>query len=673
MGKLKKYISKWKKLTNDQWVLSTVMGYKIEFDKKPYQRKIPRPIVFNNEEKVLIQKEVSDMLFKGAIKEVPHEENEYISNIFLVKKKNGKYRPVINLKKLNEYVSYNHFKQENLDLILKGIRKDSYFTSLDLTDAYFSISVDKTYRKYLKFVWDKKLYAFQCLPFGLASSPRVFTKVLKVIFSHIRRMGIDSYFYIDDSLLQADNYLGSVQNTEKVQKFIQSVGFDINHEKSNFIPSQRITFLGYIIDSVLFKVFLPDEKVQKIIEMSKMVLKNEKVLIRDVAKLIGLFSSARYAITNAHLFHRYLDIEKTQALVESNGNYNSYMCISDKGKTEVQWWLNNIQIRNGRAIREKSPSHYLHCDASMDGWGTFLDNKSQSTQGRWSLQEQEMHINVLEMKAILFGLTSLCKDTNGVHIQVKSDSSTAVSYINNQGGSVLSLLEITKQIWFWCINRNLFISAVHIPGKDNIIPDNLSRCFKDTSEWKLKVSIFRKILKQFFVPEIDLFASRINKQLDLYVSWYPDPHAWATDAFSFSWHDINPYIFCPFSQIGRVLTKIREDQVRKAIIIVPLWTTQTWFPTLLKLLIASPIQLPQCSDLLTLVHNQQKHPMNKRKLFLIACMVSGDISCTKAFQTELQKSWQILGENPQINNTNMLGGNGYCGVVNDRLIPLLQM
>ncbi|VDI02304.1 Hypothetical predicted protein [Mytilus galloprovincialis] len=127
-------------------------------------------------------------------------------------------------------------------------------------------------------------------------------------------MGIDSYFYIDDSLLQAENFDLAVQNTEKVKTFIESVGFDINIEKSVFIPTNRIIFLGYIIDSVLFKVFLPEEKVRKIIELSNKMLKAHKVSIRSLAQLTGLYSSAHYAVQYAHLFHRYLDLDKTQAL-----------------------------------------------------------------------------------------------------------------------------------------------------------------------------------------------------------------------------------------------------------------------------------------------------------------------------------------------------------------------
>ncbi|CAC5387732.1 unnamed protein product [Mytilus coruscus] len=288
-GILKKNISKWKTLTHDKWVFSTVMGHKIEFDKKPFQGKIPTPIKFNDTAINLIQEEVSELLSKGAIKEVRHGD--------------------------------------------------------------------------------------------------------------------------------AESFSTSVINTKKVQQFIQSVGFNINIEKSVFIPSQRITFLGYIIDSVLFRVFLPEDKIQKIIEISNNVLKPQNILIRHVAQLVGLYSSARYAVTHAHLFHRYLDIDKTRALIKSNKNYNANMIISEERRSYICWWLANVNSENGKLIREDPPSHSLHTDSSMKGWGAFLDKTSCSTQGRWNLDEQNLHINVLELKAIYFGLISLCYHIKDAHVR----------------------------------------------------------------------------------------------------------------------------------------------------------------------------------------------------------------------------------------------------------------
>ena len=89
-----------------------------------------------------------------------------------MKKKNGKFRPVLNLTKLNEFIQYHHFKQEHFSLVITAIERNAYFVSVDLTDAYFSISIHKEHRKYLKFFWKDTLYEFNCLCLGVSSAPR---------------------------------------------------------------------------------------------------------------------------------------------------------------------------------------------------------------------------------------------------------------------------------------------------------------------------------------------------------------------------------------------------------------------------------------------------------------------------------------------------------------------
>lgn len=106
--------------------------------------------------------------------------------------------------------------------------------------------------------------------------------------------------------------------------------------------------------------------------------------------------------------------------------------------------------------------------------------------------------------------------------------------------------------------------------------------------------------------------------------------------------------------MAKVLQKLEDDQVTRALLICPMWTTQIWFPELLESLIDFPLKLPFQKDLLTLAHNNY-HPMNKRKLFLIGCCVSGDNSKRKEFQRKLQKSLQIHGDSPLLNIINIHG------------------
>ena len=100
----------WKVYTSDKWILETVVGYQIEFTQTPFQNRIPREIPFPDDQACLLSQEVDNLLRKGAIKSVPKFDDQFISTIFVVQKKDGTYRSVINLKFLNEFVQYYHFK-----------------------------------------------------------------------------------------------------------------------------------------------------------------------------------------------------------------------------------------------------------------------------------------------------------------------------------------------------------------------------------------------------------------------------------------------------------------------------------------------------------------------------------------------------------------------------------
>ena len=77
------------------------------------------------------------------------------------------------------------------------------------------------------------------------------------------------------------------------------------------------------------------------------------------------------------------------------------------------------------------------------------------------------------------------------------------------------------------IDKGIWLSAAHLPGSQNVQADRASRIFNDQTEWKLDKDIFHRITSQLIKPEVDLFASRLNFELDRYVSWKPDPGALA--------------------------------------------------------------------------------------------------------------------------------------------------
>lgn len=120
-------------------------------------------------------------------------------------------------------------------------------------------------------------------------------------------------------------------------------------------------------------------------------------------------------------------------------------------------------------------------DASTEGRGAVCDQCSAG--GRWSLDEIENHINYLELLAIFLALKSFCMEFSDIHVKIMTDNTCAKAYINNMGGIKSEKMNmLSRKIWFWCMNRNIWISADHVPGKNNVA-DKFSREFNDSVEW----------------------------------------------------------------------------------------------------------------------------------------------------------------------------------------------
>jgi len=252
-------------------------------------------------------------------------------------------------------------------------------------------------------------------------------------------------------------------------------------------------------------------------------------------------------------------------------------------------------------------------------WGGHVEN-GQSTGRDWSAVDTKQHINELELKAAFLTLQCFCKTRNNIHVKLMIDNTTAIACINKFGSVRPKLMMGTQELYEWANDRNIRLTAAHTAGIKNKVADRESRTHNLDTEWCLKKNWFEWIVKQFGLPEVDLFASRINKRLNVYVAWRPDPHASGVDAFSMSWSGIYGYVFPPFSLMTRVLRKV-EDEKATVLLVYPAWETQAWFPRLQKMLVRDPIPLPWDSIMLPQKPGQI-HPL-KVKLKLHVGKISG--------------------------------------------------
>lgn len=142
------------------------------------------------------------------------------------------------------------------------------------------------------------------------------------------------------------------------------------------------------------------------------------------------------------------------------------------------------------------------------------------------------HINILELQAALFGLKSFVEGYKNVYVQLQLDNTTAVAYVNHMGGFKSTELDkVAKELWEWVISRDIWGSAVHIPGLYNVDADEQSGHFQDQHEWCLSTAVFQDIIAEYPELNIYLFASRLTYKCETYCSWKPDPECTFVDAF----------------------------------------------------------------------------------------------------------------------------------------------
>lgn len=622
-GGIKCCLDKWKSITSDPFILAMVQGCTIELEEIPKQHFVPKPYSLSIAERQAASLEIQKLLSKGVIEKTSTIMGDFFSNIFLVPKKNGSYRLILNLKKFNSFVVKHHFKMDTLVSVVQLMTPNCYMASIDLRDAYYSVPIIEDDRKYLKFVWDNETYQFTCLPNGLSCSPRLFTKILKPVYANLHSKGHISVGYIDDSYLQGNTIEACQKNIDDTVELFKSLGFIVHPEKSVLTPSQQLIFLGFILDSVSMRVSPTPEKAANIKASCMTLVRKSFICIRELAETVGKLVASFPGVQFGPLFYRTLDNEKIAALRRHCGNYEAKISLSSTAKADLDWWCNNIESAYKPVIITK-PDLEFETDASHLGWGAVYNNIQ--TGGRWTPMEAQQHINFLEMKAVFLALKTFCLDITKKHIKVHIDNTTAVAYINAMGGSKSSsCCQMARQIWLFCIERKIWLTAVHLPGILNIEADHASRVFNDRTEWMLRHSMFIYVTSKLSLqPTIDLFASRLNYQLKPFISWRPDPEAFAVDAFTIDWGTHIFYAFPPFSLLGRVLQKVQQDQA-EGIIIVPYWQTQVWYPKLLQLMIKEPVQIPQTAKNLYLPFNPDKvHPL-ANKLKLLACHVSGKV------------------------------------------------
>ena len=167
--------------------------------------------------------------------------------------------------------------------------------SLDLASGYHQVDMDPRYYTYLGFQWEGEFYVFRVFPFGLASAPWCFTKIMRTISLYLRFWGVRLINLDDFLFLVSDSQ--STAHRQLVLDIFKPAGLAINESKSHLQFKRLLTHLGFVIDldSGSFEVPLEKwESLQQLITVA--LLSRQKVLVHLLLRIVGHLSSMILAI-----------------------------------------------------------------------------------------------------------------------------------------------------------------------------------------------------------------------------------------------------------------------------------------------------------------------------------------------------------------------------------------
>ena len=240
--------------------------------------------------------------------------------------------------------------------------------------------------------------------------------------------------------------------------------------------------------------------------------------------LIGLLASTEKMVPGGCLHMR-----PFQFYLEEHWRYpqslDNFLPLSETISGRLECWQNPVNVK-GADLHSKDHSIQIFTDASNKGWGAHLEEVS--TKGLWSDGEKRLHINVLELKAESLALKRFKDQYHNQTVLVATDKSTVVAYINSKEE-----------------NHDL------VPS----LPDN------KRNQAHSNRMVFKQICQKWFTLHVDLFPTRLNHKVKLYVSIVRDQLAWDIDTLNINWLGLTPYAYPPTAPLHRVIQKSQAKQL----------------------------------------------------------------------------------------------------------------
>ena len=590
-NKVRNNADKWKKFNNSFAYNIASSGIYLSF-KKDHKKSVlnqltknPKQRKFDSDRTIKIEKEINKLL-ELKILEINKTQKIFPNHVFILSSehRSTKDRLIFDMSVLNKSINKKKFSMTGMSEIIPHIFENEFACSFDISKAYYHVPINPKYSKYFSFPFNNQNFSFRAMPFGLCTAPYLFTKFISPILEHLRILHkIIIFSYLDDFLLLDKSETKLAEAIKITISTFEDLGFLINKDKSILIPTSEIQFLGVNFHLKKKTMSNSERLINKMMKESQDLIDKSQINRLQLEKFIGLANfMSGYMSQGRHHLHPVIKI--SNSYIHKVDRYQLFSNRSDLQKCLVHW--TKIESFQEIPISKILPQISLEVDSSNKGWGAALvrENHLSNYQGDWSPQDKSKHINLKELLGILKTLEAIPEDIKDFHISISNDNKTTVATLKKLGSNRSAIRQkITSQILQELTRRNCTFEVHHIPGKEIVLADFMSRNnHLLPTEVQISQEAFHQIMKELDLhPEVDLFSTRFNNKLPNYHSAIQDCSANHINTLTANWADYQTlYAFPPPILIHKILYKWQKEKKGTLILVAPNWPTKSWYSSL---------------------------------------------------------------------------------------------
>lgn len=519
---------------------------------------------------------IADLVRAGAAEQV-HVKPRVVNPLNVTPKKNGKLRLILDLRHVNKFLSIPAFKMDSLLVLADLAKQGDKMFAIDLAHGYHQVQMSEDSRDYLGFEWAGKYYVFTALPFGLASAPWCFTKVMVQILRALRIKGVRVLGYLDDFLFIIPSEAPcsrALTIRQLVLSTFEAAGLSINFEKSHLILSSSLEHLGFVVDLDQGRFEVPERRWSTLQSLLADVLCRKRVQVRTLARVAGHLVSMSLALGPVSRLFTRVCYQVTSSL-----QMWQFTALSDDLRAELTFWRDLTRLSFTSPIWRDpvvADCHVVHTDAGKRSWGAVFEG--HTAQGFFPPSVRLTSSTFRELLGVFFAIQSFSKFFKGRLVQVRVDNQPLVRIIPT--GSMGKHLHNLALRIFWLVHGlDARLRVEWVPRSENKEADLLTRWF-DWDDWQLSPPLFDRANAIWGPHTIDRFAGQNNNLVRKFNSLHHCPGSSGVDALAQTdWAAHNNWCNPPFFLLPRLLAVLRKFQA-SASVVVPYWPSRPWWPCL---------------------------------------------------------------------------------------------